>query len=227
MNASFTLADTESPTELRDSIRTSIALGEYEPGAKLTERELGAKFGVGRTGVREALRYLAAEGILEINENRGARVKTISYSEALNLFQIREALEGLAGMLFAARATGPQKIAFAQSLQPIADAMRNADITQTLVMGDAYYSHLLQGSQNPELQRMTEMLHVRVSQVRRISLSLPDSADRTIKSLQRIVNAVLLGDSDLARDACCAHVRGSAEVTLPLLASIEVEGERE
>lgn len=227
MNAGFAFADIESPDELRDSIRNAIALGEYEPGAKLTERELGAKFGVGRTGVREALRYLAAEGILEIIENRGARVKSISYSEALNLFQIREALEGLAGMLFAARATGPQKIAFAQSLGPIADAMNNADITQTLIAGDLYYSHLLRGSQNPELQRMTEMLHVRVSQVRRISLSLPDSADRTIKSLQSIVNAVLLGDSELAREACCAHVRRSAEVTLPLLASAEVRDSKE
>jgi DNA-binding GntR family transcriptional regulator len=222
MTAPPPLASVEPAADLKDALRTSIALGEYEPGAKITEREIATKFGAGRTAVREALRYLAAEAILEINENRGARVKTISYSEALNLFQIREALEGLAGKLFTARATAEQKMAFAKSLDTLAEAMKAGDITQTLILGDVYYSHLLSGSQNPELQRMTEMLRVRVSQVRRVSLSLPEAADRTLNTLQNIVTAVMVGDPDQAREACCAHVRSSAELTLPLLASDEM-----
>lgn len=222
MSTGLTYSSVESPTELRDALRSAIALGEYEPGAKLTEREIATRFGVGRTGVREALRYLAAEDILDISENRGARVKTISYAEALNLFQIREALESLAGELFTSRASGPQKIELAKSLEPMAAAMKAGDITQTLVMGDLFYSHLLRGSQNPELQRMTEMLRVRISQVRRISLTLPDSGDKTMASLQNIVNAVLLGDPAKAREACGAHVRRSAEMTLPLMASMEL-----
>jgi DNA-binding GntR family transcriptional regulator len=217
--------DFDSPAELREALRISIGLGDFAPGAKLTERELTQRFNVGRTAIREALRYLAAEGIVELTDNRGARVSTITYSEALHLFQVRAALEGLAGELFATRGTADQKIEFAQSLRPLHDAMLQGDITQTLRLSDIYYGHLLRGANNPELQRITELLHVRIIQVRRISLSIPELSEQTVDGLKRIINAVLLGDPEEARLACISLVHHSAQATLPLLATLEVAGE--
>lgn len=221
MTTAATARDIDTAADLREALRRAIANGEYAPGVKLVERELTLRYGVGRTGVREALRYLAAEGILELNENRGARVKSLSYSDALDMYQVREELEGLAGQLFAVRGTPEEKIEFAQSLEPVREAMHDGDVTRTLVLSDIYYGHLLRGARNPELHRLIELLHVRINQVRRVSVSMSERAESTLDGLQRIVNAVLVGDPVEARAACIAHVRASAAATLPVLAAWE------
>ncbi|WAH97472.1 GntR family transcriptional regulator [Arthrobacter sp. MMS18-M83] len=204
---------------LPEELKRAIANGEYAPGAKLVERELALKYGVGRTAVRDALRYLDAERIIVLTENRGARIRELSYAEAADIYQVRSVLEGLAGELFAVRGTAAEKVVFAKSLEPVREAMENLDITGALLASDVYYSHLLNGARNFELYEVVERLHVRISQLRRVSLSMSDRAQATIESLQRIVNAVLAGDPVEARLACVEHVRAAAAATLPVLAA--------
>jgi DNA-binding GntR family transcriptional regulator len=76
----------------------------------------------------------------------------------------------------------------------------------------------LNGARNTELHEVVERLQVRVSQIRRVSLSMKERAQPTIESLQRIVNAVLVSDPVEARLACIEHVRSAAAATLPVLA---------
>ncbi len=199
-------------------MRRDIASGEYAPGMKLIERELTQRYGVGRTGIRDALRHLAAEGHVELTENRGARVSELSFAEALDMFQVRGVLEGLAGELFAVRGTATEKIEFAESLPPIIEAIHRGDVAEVLAASDIYYAHLLRGARNAELRESVERLHTRITQLRRISLSTAEGSEQMIPTLQRIVNAVLSGDSNEAREACIAHVKRSASVTLPALA---------
>ncbi len=187
---------------------------------KLVERELTQRYGVGRTGIRDALRHLAAEGHVELTENRGARVSELSFAEALDMYQVRGVLEGLAGELFAVRGTATEKIEFAESLPPISEAIHRKDISGALAASDVYYAHLLKGARNAELRESVERLHTRITQLRRISLSMAEGSEAMIPTLQRIVNAVLSGDSNEAREACIAHVKRSASVTLPALAAL-------
>ena len=77
------------------SLKNSILSGEFENGAELREIVLAKKLGVSRTPVREALRQLEQEGLVEIFPNRGAYVKGITYKDVEDIYRIRARLEGL------------------------------------------------------------------------------------------------------------------------------------
>src|SRR5690348_1788379 len=78
-----------------NQLRERILGGEYVPGERLAEVELAEKLGVSRTPVREALRRLAAEGLVDITANKGARVVEYPRPDLERIFEIRARVEGL------------------------------------------------------------------------------------------------------------------------------------
>lgn len=90
---------------LAASIRDMIVEGELAPGSRIPERVLCERFGVSRTPLREALKVLASEGLIELLPNRGARVVVLTAADVEEMFEVMAALEGLAGELAAARVT--------------------------------------------------------------------------------------------------------------------------
>jgi DNA-binding GntR family transcriptional regulator len=95
MTSRSDLADSTSPSSVADAIRASILDGEFAPGQRLIEAELTARFAVSRGVVRSALIDLAHEGIVERIANRGARVRTVTAAEAVEITEARMVLEGL------------------------------------------------------------------------------------------------------------------------------------
>lgn len=91
-----------------DRLREMIEHGDIAPGAKLIEKDLCESFAVSRTPMREAIRALAAEGLVVLTPNRGACVATITETQILESFLVIGALEGLAGELAAPRITEAQ-----------------------------------------------------------------------------------------------------------------------
>jgi len=89
--------------ELVERLRDLIVEGEFQPGERLGEKALCERFGVSRTPLREALKILATEGLLELSPNRGARIAGLSAADLDELFPLLGALEALAGELAAAR----------------------------------------------------------------------------------------------------------------------------
>src|SRR5271154_4364430 len=92
-----------SPKSLHDEVlarlRDYIVEGNLEDGARIPERELSLRFGISRTPLREALKVLASEGLLELLPNRGARVRALSERDLAELFDVMGGLEALAGRL--------------------------------------------------------------------------------------------------------------------------------
>jgi len=88
---------------LAADIRDMIVEGELAPGSRVPERVLCERFGVSRTPLREALKVLASEGLIELLPNRGARVVVLTAADAEEMFEVMAALEELAGELAAAR----------------------------------------------------------------------------------------------------------------------------
>ena len=86
-------------------LRDMIVEGEYPPGSRLPERVLCETFGISRTPLREALKVLASEGLLELAPHRGARVAGLTAMDVDELFPVMGALEALAGELACARIT--------------------------------------------------------------------------------------------------------------------------
>src|SRR5512138_3316718 len=82
---------------LASHIRDAINSGRFVPGQRLVEAELTAEYGVSRGPLREALRQLSAEGLVELMPHRSAQVRRLTRVEILELFQIRGQLEAMAG----------------------------------------------------------------------------------------------------------------------------------
>ena len=103
----MSVVEQERPSHgtLSERLRAMIESGELAPGARITEQALASHFGVSRTPLREALRALASEGLVETEPNRGARVASLTQADVDEIFPIMAQLESLAGELAAARLT--------------------------------------------------------------------------------------------------------------------------
>src|ERR1700730_2628641 len=91
--------------DIVNELRDFIVEGHLAPGIRIPERELCEKFGISRTPLREALKVIAAEGLIELLPNRGARVRQFSEADIRNLFEVLSGLDFVAGRLACARIT--------------------------------------------------------------------------------------------------------------------------
>lgn len=109
MTDSVSKSEISRPSTLADDVfsllRTAIIKGELPPGSKVNEPQLSKQHGVSRGPLREAIRRLEGCKLVEIRANTGARVITLDLAQALEIYEIRESLEGLACRLAAERAT--------------------------------------------------------------------------------------------------------------------------
>jgi DNA-binding GntR family transcriptional regulator len=202
--------------QVLDNLRQAIIERQFAPGQRLIERELVELTGVSRTSIREALRELAAEGLVTAIPNKGTIVASVSAQEARQLYEVRSALEALAGRLFVQRATAAQRGALVKALQKIERlAAKGAPV---LAAKNSFYDVLFEGGGNDALRTVVAGLHARVSVLRWLSLSVPGRAAESVAELQAIVDAVLANDADGAARACSRHVEQAWRVGLQALA---------
>lgn len=208
-----------SPALVRDQvatqIREAIANGELLPGQLLIERELCETTTASRASVREALRLLESEGLVTATTGKGTVVTTLSAEQALELYEIRSTLEGLAGWLFAQRATDQDREALRQALSDI-EAVA-PDIHGILAAKARFYRALMQGARNDELRLILEGVNRRATAVRAVSLSQPGRAAESVKEIRQICEAAVRGDAETTEHLCKEHVRRAARAGIPRL----------
>lgn len=208
--------------QVLDNLRQAIIERRLTPGQRLIERELVEMTGVSRTSVREALRELAAEGLVTTIPNRGTVVASVTAGQASQLYEVRSALEALAGRLFTVHASQAQRAALVKALGRIErQAARGAPI---LAAKDSFYDVLFEGGGNEALRAVVASLHARVSVLRSLSLSVPGRAAQSVPELRAIVDAVISGDAEAAARACSRHVEEAGRVGLRAL--MEQDGHR-
>lgn len=192
-------------TRVAENLRLAILDRQFLPGQRLVERELVELTGVSRTSVREALRELAAEGLVTTIPNKGTVVTEVSTEEARQIYQVRSALEGLAGRLFVQHASEAQRRSLASALRS-AERAAARNPSALLAAKDRFYDVLFVGSGNDALSSIARSLHARVSLLRSQSLSLPGRATASVAELRDIVAAVDADDAEAAARACSRHV---------------------
>ena len=191
-----------------DNLRQAILDHELAPGQRLIERELVEATGVSRTSIREALRELAAEGLVTTIPNKGTVVAQVTAEEARQLYQVRSALEGLAGQLFVENATAAQRRALVNALRAVERAEAKGSPAM-LAAKDKFYDVLFEGGGNEALRSIAGTLHARVNLLRSLSLSLPGRSAESIAELAEIVAAVQARDAEAAAKACSHHVEAA------------------
>jgi DNA-binding GntR family transcriptional regulator len=199
-----------------DNLRQAILERKLAPGQRLIERELVELTGVSRTSIREALRELAAEGLVTTIPNKGTVVATVTAEEARQLYQVRSALEGLAGRLFVENATSAQRRALVNALRAVERAAPKGSPAM-LAAKDKFYDVLFEGGGNEALRSMAGALHARVNLLRSMSLSVPGRSAESLAELAEIVAAVQAGDADAAAKACSHHVEAAGMAGLGAL----------
>jgi DNA-binding GntR family transcriptional regulator len=202
-------------SQVLENLRQAIIDRRLAPGQRLIERELVELTGVSRTSVREALRELAAEGLVTAIPNKGTVVTSVSAEEARQLYQVRSALEGLAGRLFVQHATAAHRKALGRAMERV--ERQAAKGLPILAAKDAFYDVLFEGGGNEALRAVVGSLHARVSVLRSLSLTVPGRLEHSLAELRAIVAAVQAGDADAAAAACSRHVEEAGRAGLQAL----------
>jgi DNA-binding GntR family transcriptional regulator len=203
--------------QVLEVLRNAILSFQFRPGDRLIERELCEMTGVSRTSVREALRHLESEGLVQNLPNKGPMVATVTSAEARQIYEVRRVLEGLAARLFAERAGAAERAALDAAMAALERAFASADIHDILKATTAYYDVVLSGCGNEVIRRLIGLLQARVTFLRATSLSEPGRAPESLAEMQRLSGALKSGRPDQAEAASTAHVERATAAVLAAL----------
>ncbi len=214
---------------LRDSRRTlaevlrlhladEIVRGTLTPGAALDEMELARRFSVSRTPVREAIRQLAASGLIEARAHRAAVVAQPSEERLNGMFEAMAELEALCAGYAAERMTTPER----RALELVHDEMRaliqTGDPQRFHEVNEAFHSAIYSGAHNNYLAEMTVATRSRVQPFRRAQFRTLGRLAKSHSEHDRVVVAILRGERERAATAMREHI-GTVRETYEIYAS--------
>jgi DNA-binding GntR family transcriptional regulator len=198
-------------------LREAIMSGTLSPGQRLVERELCEMMGVSRPSIREALRLLEADGLVNTVPHRGPVVSTISLEEARQLYAARAILEGFAGRE-CARLHDPDVVRrIGAALTKLKAAATKQDLVACLEAKTEFYAALIGGCRNSFIERMLKPLHDRITLLRITSMSQPKRINKSLREVTGIWRAIQDGDADLAERRCIDHVNAAAIAALGMI----------
>ena len=197
------------------ALRQAILDFNLKPGQRLVERELIEQLGVSRTTIREALRELTSEGLVTVVPQKGAVVATPTLDDAIDLYEVRAALESLVVQRFVERASDAQVERLQAAVERFHDeTIRTTDIRQILAAKDLFYVVLIEGAASSALQQLLEGIQARVQVLRATSLSEQGRTFAAVRELRAVVEAIAVRDAPLAARLTAEHIRAAAETAL-------------
>jgi DNA-binding GntR family transcriptional regulator len=207
-----------NPTLVRDhaleKMRTAIATGLYRPGARLVERELCEALGVSRTSVREALRQLQSESLIEAGPRRSIIVAVVSAQDAWDIYTLREMVETTAIRRLVER-NDPKVLKRLQAAyKSIEKFASKGDLPSLSEMAGSFYEEILEGSGSKVVHDAGRQLLKRVSYLRLASMSEPNRVERGLAEWTEIVDAVAARDVEAAVSALARHIRNSRDTVV-------------
>lgn len=205
-----------------DKLREAIMNFQLEPGERLVERDLCERLGVSRTSVREALRSLQSEGLVEQQTNgRGPRVAVITLDEARDLYELRCSLESMVIQLFTQKATDAQMAQLNAAWEALKEQLDKGQTVPIVRAVSILYGILYEGAGNQEAGRIILQLQARLNSLRVTTTSQPGRYKESYKEMTRIMEAIQTRDVAKAYEASVDHITKASEIALMLLAKRE------
>jgi DNA-binding GntR family transcriptional regulator len=193
-------------SDVFSELRTAILRGEYAPLQRLIETELLERYGTSRSVVRNALTRLASEGMVELQPNRGARVRQISQREAIEITEIRRAVEALVAARAAEQITD-EEIA---ELRALGEAMRaavaNMDMLGYSELNAELHSILRRIAHHGTATRVIEQLHGQMVRHQFRLALVPGRPSVSLPEHLAIIDAICARDPDQADQAMRTHL---------------------
>ncbi|MBZ5753396.1 GntR family transcriptional regulator [Metabacillus rhizolycopersici] len=205
------LTTTSITAQVTNAIREAIVTGDYEPGKKLSEAALSDYYEISRTPIREALKQLEREGLVEIIPRVGTCVTKPTEKELIELFTVKEALEGLAAGILAESGNTKAIEEVQKSVATMEKAVQTADHKLYVEANSLFHTAILEGSDNSKLRFLLNLLLNQIGYSRYVYLSLevPKRIEKSLQEHQAILTALLKGDCEGAEKAMREHVRAS------------------
>lgn len=205
--ASTIIARTAAPLrqQVVRLIREDILNGALVPGQRLVESVLCDAYGVSRTVIREALRQLESEYLIQVRPNLGPVVTVLTEAEIRAIYVVRAALEALAGKLFAIHAT-PAQCADLVALRDRLDReYRHGNVASREEIKADFYRQLCGGTGNEVLTESLRGIHARIAVFRRYAFVDPARIEPSIAELEAIINAAAVERNPEAAAAAGEH----------------------
>jgi DNA-binding GntR family transcriptional regulator len=207
-------AETSRAQWVYKSLRTAIHEGKYARGERIREEEVARSLGVSRTPVREALSLLQAAGLLEISAG-GLVVAQLTRSQVIELYAMREILEGAAAS-FAAQHASPTEIATLRQLCRIFE--RSLDDPRKLALiNRELHNAIYEASHNRYMMRTLHELHDALALMPGTTFTIKGRPMVVAQEHAQIVDAIEKRDAAAAERAARAHIRGAQEARLEML----------
>jgi len=205
-------------TRVLAALRDRIINGDLAPGANLGEVQLAAELKVSRTPLREALHQLVEEGFAEYTPHCGARVVKPTQDHVTDVFQIREALEGISAREAARKFDPVRLVEVRRRFEEIRSAVAAGDYRD---VGDFIHQEMLEACRNVRLQRLISVYMSQIHWFQDIASGVPGQLRQAYREDESILAAIESRDGDWAETAARAHVRNTLQALLPELPTRE------
>ena len=195
-----------------EKMRGAIFSGHFKPGERLVERQLCEQLDVSRSVVREVLRHLETEGLVESVPHQGPVVATLNADRAAQIYEIRALLEGQAARLCAEKASDAAIAHLARLNEHTQAAFREGDFAEVLMRTTAFYEAMFAAAGLSMAWDIVQSLNARINRLRAMTISSAGRSAEASIEMARIVHALQQRNPQAAQDASQAHVRRVAEI---------------
>jgi DNA-binding GntR family transcriptional regulator len=197
-----TKAPSAAENIVRDILR-GLYEGRYVSGQRLAEPDLISRYGVSRSTVREAIKRLAAQGVVEIRHHQGARILNVSAKEARNILLIAEVIVGLAARQAALEIEQEGgRASLTEALTALEEATVANDRFAVILARNKFHRTLARIAGSPVLENTLANLHIHLVRNRLVM-----TPDQRLNSYRRIADAIFKGDAETAETLAREHVR--------------------
>ena len=205
-----------SGVQIADWIRSQIRSSRFVPGQRLVEVDIIRQTGGSRFKVREAFQRLAAEGLVEIEEYRGASVKGASMDEVRQLYQARAALEGICAADFTQRASEEDKEQLTQIARQMEECVKGGIPESFARLNGEWHSLIMRGAGNSVIEDVVKRLNTPVHHLLFETFYKGDRLGEAVADHAVILEAILAGDPLAAEAAMRRHIENGHRFLLDL-----------
>ena len=198
-------------------LRQMLVENRIPPGAKLNERELSEVLNVSRTPLREAIKMLAAEGLVELLTNRGAIAVELNETDVLNTFEVMSGLEAQSGELAAQRITDAELAEIKAMHFEMLAAYTRRDRPTYYRLNAAIHNAINAAARNPILTSTYQQVNARLQALRFRSNDDEEKWTTAVKEHEQIMSALTARDSAAMRHILLEHMNNKREVVIEQL----------
>ena len=198
--------------EVAERLRGLILSGELPPRSRVSELDLAERFGISRTPLREAVKILATEGLLELLPNRGARVAVLSAQEIDDMLLVIGGLEALAAELACARITEPEVEAIAVHHRAMLAHWRAGEEAAYFARNRAIHEAIMAAARNPVLSGLYANLSDRTARARFVAHKTPAQWAKAVDEHERMLDLLRRRRGPRLARLMRAHLRGKTPV---------------